>query len=89
MKKLSEVENTIANKIISSDLQHRMESLTFEEIKSEFKYILNEDSTSISKKTLYTWEYKINQFKSKNQIMYAICNLVLAADGYSLNDKKN
>lgn len=85
--KLSEIDNTIANKIIKSDLPARMQTLSFTEIKNEMLFILNEESTSISKKTYYKWNNKINQVNNKNEIMFTICNIVLAADDLSTDLK--
>lgn len=77
---ISQIDNTISNIFLKVDFLNKTTMMSVNEIKEEFKNILNLEECKVSKETKNKWLYKVNKTNSKLQLQFMISNLILAAD---------
>lgn len=82
---------TKAEKSISGQVEiliSEMQQMRYEDIKSQFLRIVNDEETQASKETRYKWNQAASRSKDKNSLMYTITNLYLAGARLAVGKKK-
>lgn len=82
---ITDIKNTIANKLQESKLISEMEILELDAIKSKFISILNEKTTRVAPKTKRKYLQDVEKISNKSRMQYFLINFQLKADGLGIN----
>ena len=83
-KNITQIENTVANKLQESKLIERMQTMEIVDIKQEFADILNSKTTKIKASTRRGYLNDLERIKGRNELQYFLVNFQLKADGLSI-----
>lgn len=81
---------TKAPKSISGQVEtliSEMQTMRYEDIKSRFLTIVNDEETQASKETRYKWNQAANRSKDKTSLMLTITNMYLAGARLTVGKK--
>ena len=84
-KNVTQIENTVANKLEESKLIERMSHMSLLEIKNQFIDILNMKDTKIAKETRNKYMLDVEKINNSTTMYYFLINFQLAADGLGLH----
>ncbi len=84
-RNITQIENTIANKLQNSHLIERCSSMELQEIKLEFLSILNDKTTVVKESTRQKYIYDCEKINNITYMYYFLTNFLLKADGLGIN----